>query len=76
MEIKTQRNYVYEPRGCDNITAGRRVAEAKDGRREKLQERGRRRKKKRRTRQDNVGDVVMVAIKIGTAAATAYVKIS
>lgn len=75
MEIKTQRNYVYEPRGCDNITAGRRVAETKAGRREELRERGRR-KKKRRTREDNAGDVVMVAIKIGTAAATAYVKIS
>lgn len=32
VEIKTQRNYVYEPRGCDNITAGRRVAKTKNGR--------------------------------------------
>lgn len=45
VEIKTQRNYVYEPRGCDNITAGRRVARAKNSRtREEIQKRGRRKK--------------------------------
>lgn len=38
--------------------------------REEMQERGQR-KKKRRMRKDDVGDVVVVAIKIGTAAPTA-----
>lgn len=66
MEIKTQHNYVYEPRGCDNITAGRRVAEAKNGQGDagkKMEE-----EDAKETMEDASSNVVMVAIKIGRAA--------
>lgn len=60
MEIKTQRNYVYEPRGCDNITAGRRVAEAKNGRTRGDAGKRTEEKEARRTREGDAGDVVVL----------------
>jgi len=66
MEIKTQRNYVYEPCGRDNITAGRRAAEAKDGRTRGAVGR-RMEKEEAETRENDAGDVVVIDIKIGTA---------
>lgn len=59
---------MFTSHGCDNITAGRRAAGAKDGRtRGELSGREAIVKRERRT---TLGDVVAAAIKIGTAAMT------
>jgi len=70
VEIKTQRNYVYEPRGCDNITAGRKAVEAKDGRTRGVAGRRTEEEEAETRERTTKGDVINVlAVKIGTAAA-------
>lgn len=78
VEIKTRRNCVYEPRGCDSITAGRRAAEAKDGRTRGAAEK-RTEEEEAEARENDAGDVVVVAIKCknwNVCRNRAYVKIS